>query len=42
MIVEITLFFLIAFLAIVALGLLSIFTHLIERLILWIRKKRGN
>ena len=40
MIIEITVFFLIAFISIVALGLLSIFTHLIERFIIWIKKMK--
>ena len=39
MIIQITIFFLICFISIVGLGLLSIFTHLIERLILWIKRK---
>ena len=36
---EITIFFLIAFIFFIALGLVSIFTHLIERLIIWIKRK---
>ena len=40
MIYEITVFFLLCFITIVGLGLLSIFTHLIERLILWIKRKK--